>query len=202
MLYDVVKEFENKIAEYTGAKYAIAVDSCSNALFLCCKYLNVKTVFVPKKTYISVPFSIKNAGGNVKFIDLNWNRCYTLYPYPIYDSAIYIKRNLIPESFAKSGDYFICLSFHYKKILPIGRGGMILTNNLDAVNWFKKARFNGRNECDLINDNVDMIGWNFYMTPEQAARGLYLLQFLPDEPIIYKEEYPDLSKMKVFNNGM
>ncbi len=40
--YNIVRMFEEEMAHYTGAKYAVSVDSCTNALFLCCKYLEVK----------------------------------------------------------------------------------------------------------------------------------------------------------------
>ena len=36
--YLVVKKFEDSVAEYTGSKYAVSVDSCTNALFLCLMY--------------------------------------------------------------------------------------------------------------------------------------------------------------------
>ena len=32
--YKIVKMFEEEICDYTGAPYAISVDSCTNALFL------------------------------------------------------------------------------------------------------------------------------------------------------------------------
>ena len=35
----VTEQFETALATYTGAKFAIAIDNCSNALFLCLKYL-------------------------------------------------------------------------------------------------------------------------------------------------------------------
>ena len=47
--YKIVKMFEEEIAEYTGAKYAVSVDSCTNALFLCCTYLNVDEVIIPMR---------------------------------------------------------------------------------------------------------------------------------------------------------
>ena len=34
--YEVVRMFERAIADYTGAPYAVSVDSCTNALFLSC----------------------------------------------------------------------------------------------------------------------------------------------------------------------
>ena len=42
--YKIVRMFEEEIAEYTGSPYAVSVDSCTNALFLVCKYLKVKKV--------------------------------------------------------------------------------------------------------------------------------------------------------------
>ena len=56
--YKVVKMFEEEVAHYTGAPYAVSVDSCTNALMLCCKFLKVKEVTIPTKTYLSVPQSI------------------------------------------------------------------------------------------------------------------------------------------------
>ena len=40
--WDVVDTFEKKVAAYAGAKLAVSVDSCTNALFLCLKYLRAK----------------------------------------------------------------------------------------------------------------------------------------------------------------
>jgi dTDP-4-amino-4,6-dideoxygalactose transaminase len=70
--------------------------------------------------------------------------------------------------------FFYCLSFHYSKHIPIGRGGMILTDDKKAVNWFRVMRNDGRREIPKELDDVKLMGWNFYMTPEQAARGLSL----------------------------
>ena len=60
--YSIVKMFEDEIADFTGSKYAVSVDSCTNAIFLICKYLNVSEVIIPSKTYLSVPQSIIHAG--------------------------------------------------------------------------------------------------------------------------------------------
>ena len=65
--YKIVQMFEEEVALYTNAPYAISVDSCTNALFLCCKYLKVNEVTIPSKTYLSVPMSIIHAGGEVVF---------------------------------------------------------------------------------------------------------------------------------------
>jgi len=196
-VYDNVKEFENTIAEWSGAKYGVAVESCTAALFLCCKYLNVEEVEIPKFTYPGVPCSIINAGGRVKFRNEDWKGVYQLMPYPIWDGALRFKPNMY-----KGG--FHCLSFHMKKHLPIGRGGMILTNDLDAVEWFKRMRFDGRRELPLEQDTFDMVGWNMYMTPEQAVRGLQLFstinQKCNDDLITGRQGYPDLSKCQIYTS--
>lgn len=186
--YKVVNDFENAMSNFVGSKYAVAVDSCTNALFLCCKFLNVKNVTIPAKTYVSVPCSIIHAGGKVKFEQLEWEGSYQLKPYPIYDSACKLSKNMYePETYQ-------CISFTYNKILNIGKGGMIFTDNYQAVQWLRKARYEGRDEVPLTEQEVfDFAGWNMYMTPEQAARGLTLLPYLKDQNI-RKPVYPDLSE--------
>ena len=97
--------------------------------------------------------------------------------------------------------HFFCLSFHGKKVLPIGRGGMILTDSKEARDWFKLARFDGRHEQSLSGDTLAMAGWNMFMTPEQAARGLELLQWLPDVNIDKRDQYQDLSRYKFYTEA-
>ncbi len=143
--FKVVQLFEEEVADYAGSPYAVSVDNCTNAIFLCLKYLkdkyslsNTTEITIPSKTYLSVPQSIIHAG----FIPVfdkrketnNWSGIYKLEPLPIYDSAKRFTSNMyIPGT-------FMCLSFHIKKHLKMGKGGMILTDNEKAVEWFKKAR--------------------------------------------------------------
>lgn len=199
--YNVVRDFEKAIADFTSAPYAVSVESCSAALFLSCLYSDVKRlaqVWIPKYTYPSVPASVVNAGGRVAFRDVEWQESgrYKLGNTSIIDSAKQLSRDMyIPG-------HFVCLSFHGKKILPIGRGGMILTDNGEAAEWFKSARFDGRHEgVPLDTDALVMPGWNMYMTPEQAARGLMLLHWLPDHNIAPPDPYQDLSKYKFYTEA-
>ncbi len=196
-LYKIVQMFEEEIAEYTGAPYAVSLDSCTNSLFLCLKYLNIAEgmkIDVPKKTYLSVPMSIIHAGGIPRFTDVEWSGIYQLKPLPVYDSA----KRLTSDMYIK--DSYMCLSFHIKKLLSIGKGGMILTDNKDSVDWFKKARYEGRSEKFYKDDDIDMIGWNMYMTPQQAAHGLALMQNYPKHVSDMGEAggYKDLTIMTVF----
>lgn len=190
--YKIVQMFEEEIADYTGSPYAVALDNCTDAIFLCCTYLKVSEVTIPKKTYLSVPQSIMSSGGKVKFDDIDWKGIYQLSPYPIYDSARRFTSNMyIPNS-------FMCLSFHPKKILKMRKGGMILTDNEDAYKWFKKARHEGRDEIPYTQDNIKMIGWNMYMTPPDAADGLWLMSSMSKHNEDTYEDYPDLTKNDLF----
>lgn len=176
--WDIVDAFEDKVAKYAGSKYAVSVDNCTNAMFLCLKYLGAKgTITLPKKTYLSVPGLVIHAGCKIKFEDIEWSGIYQLSPYPIIDGATRFTKNMYVN------DTFHCLSFHIRKVLPIAKGGMILTNDKNAYDWFRLARYEGRNNREpheKISD-LTILGWNFYMPPEQAARGIEIFNTLPEQ---------------------
>jgi dTDP-4-amino-4,6-dideoxygalactose transaminase len=176
--YDIITEFENTIAKYTGSKYGVATDSCVHAIFLSLLYLKEigeihegDSITVPKQTFRSVPNYIRHAGLRPYGVDMKWTSCYPLWPTRIYDSALLFDKDIYIE------DTFFCLSFQYRKTLPIGRGGMILTDDENAVKRLKELRLNGKD------------GWNMYMMPEQAARGLTLFE-MREKKSGYKD-YPD-----------
>jgi len=203
-VYDVTNEFEKRLADYTGAKYAVTVDNQSNALFLALMYENVKDqeITIPCRTYPSVPCEIIHAGAKVKFSPNKGKTltgAYQLEPSNVWDSALRFTSNMyIPGS-------HMCVSFtgpykHFK----LSKGGAILTDNHEAYLWFKRARYSGRRECSYHDDNFDMLGWNFYMMPELAARGLLLMaQFYnmdgtPKHNADLTMPYPDLSKFEIY----
>lgn len=181
--WGVVDIFEKRIAEYAGSKYAVSVDCCTNALFLCLKYLKAEgTITLPSRTWISVPCTVKHTGCDLKFEDYQWSGAYQLRPYPIYDGAVRMKRGMFKQG------TFHCLSFHIRKHIPIGKGGMILTDDKEAYDWFRTVRYEGRTMGDdgvnyviYKNDHIKSMGWNMYMTPEQAARGLELFEKTSDD---------------------
>lgn len=205
-VYKITEDFEEAICKYTGAKYCVTVDNASNALFLALMYENVKDkiISIPSRTYPSVPCEIIHAGGKVKFYEVDGTTikgAYQLNPTKIWDSALRFTHDMyIPNT-------HMCISFTgpYKH-LKLSKGGAILTDDYEAMLWFKRARFSGRRECSYHDDNFDMIGWNFYMMPELAARGLLLMaQFynLDGSPKVNEDlqmSYPDLSKFKIYTN--
>jgi len=203
-IYRVTEEFEKELATYTGAPHAVALDNSSNALFLALMYEGVKgtTVTIPARTYPSVPCEIIHAGGKVKFEAVEGETltgAYQLKPTRTWDSALRFTSDMYIK------DTFMCLSFTGPhKHLKLSKAGAILTDNENAYEWFKRARFSGRREKSYHDDEFDMLGWNFYLMPEIAARGVLLMnQFYnldgskkhnPDITL----PYPDLSKFSVF----
>mgnify|MGYP003676823269 FL=1 len=76
----------------------------------------------------------------------------------------------------------------------------------EAYDWFIKARYEGRSFDDGISyqeDEIDIMGWNMYMSPEQAARGLWLLQHYPvhSEDQIEDPDYRDITTFPLFKNN-
>ena len=97
----------------------------------------------------------------------------------------------------------MCLSFHLKKNVPIGKGGMILTDSKEAYKWMYLAVYEGRDRRenhDSIND-LDTLGWNMYMTPEQAAYGIELFEDYHNN-VAYLDKYKDLSDFKIFKRDL
>ena len=185
----VTKQFEEEICNYTGAPFAVTVNSCTMAILLACAYHKVGLVKIPKRTYVSVPQSIIHAGGVPEYEDLDWIGQYQLKPYPIYDSA-----RLFTSGMYKEGT-MQCVSFHWSKTLGLQQGGAILHDNDQADEWLRRARFDGRNEGIAPKDDTFKdIGWHCYLSPEISALGLMRLSLLPkDNAPLPNDPYPDLS---------
>lgn len=203
--YQVVIDFEEAIAKYCGSKYAVAVESCTSAIFLSLIYMRQVNewkfpgpIVIPARTYPGVACSVIHAGFFIReFSQEKWEGEYEIGYTDVWDAALRFKRGMYHGGLQ-------CLSFHIKKHLKIGRGGAILTDDLDAVNWLRRARFDGRNPVPLLEDNFTMLGYNMYMQPDQAARGLQLLQALGNRELddlrVEDQKYPDLSKFPIYTN--
>ena len=207
-IYKITEEFEEKLADYTGARFAVTLDNMSNGLFLSLYYEHKvknrtdKVISIPCRTYPSVPCEIIHAGLKVNFYPVEGTTikgAYELKGSNVWDSALSFTADMY-----RPGTH-MCVSFtgpykHFK----LSKGGAILTDDYDAYCWFKRARYSGRRECSYHEDNLDMIGWNFYMMPELAARGLLLMgQFyeIGGKKKHNKDlelPYPDLSKFEIY----
>jgi len=200
MSFEVIKTFENKIAEFFGAPFAVAVDCCTHGLELCLRYQNFSYINVPRHTYISVPFLSKKLGIQLKWTDEKWKDYYYLTNHegfdPIIDAAILWKEDsYIPRS-------FMCISFQFRKHLSLGRGGIILTDNKDAAIELKRMSYDGRSPDSPWGDqDISSMGYHYYMTPETAQQGLNKLDdAIKTTPRQWSiDDWPDVSKMRIFN---
>ena len=116
--WDVVEMFEQEVANFAGCKYGIAIDNCTDGLFLCLKYVNAEgEIVIPARTYCSVPMVIIQNGCKVKFVDYEWSGIYRLEPTNVYDGAV-----RWTEGMYEAGDGYQVVSFQLKKRIPIGKG--------------------------------------------------------------------------------
>ena len=148
-----------------------------------------------KHTYLSIPMTFEKLNLDWRFKNFKWNGYYYI-TNNIIDSAVYWKHNgYIPST-------YMCLSFQFKKHLNVGRGGMILTDDYESYNKLKKMSYDGRlPNIPWAEQNVDTIGYHYYMTPEIAELGLDRFKIVKDlEPKQWSwKDYPDLTTMSVFN---
>ena len=192
-----VAEFEKVIAEFYNAPYAVATDCCTHAIELCLRLIKPAQVSCPSHTYLSVPMTFDKLNIDWTFNEEQWSDYYYIGNTNIIDAAVYWKNN---GYIAKS---MMCLSFQFKKHLNIGRGGMILLDNEEQYQKLKKMRYDGRtDDKPWAEQDVDTIGYHYYMTPENAEIGLQRF-----DDVFYKQpkqwsylDYPDLKKMSVFND--
>ena len=196
MSFEIVKEFENKIASFFGAPYAVAFDSCTHGIEACLYLTNAKKIIVPKRTYISIPFLAKKMNISLEWKDENWKDYY------------YITENIIDAAVLWKGKSFIngtfmSLSFQYQKHLSLGRGGAVLCSNKNEYDALKKLSYDGRIPgMPWRNQDIESFGLHYYMTPETAQMGIDKLdKAIKTNPKDWKIlEWPDLSLLKVFKN--
>lgn len=197
-MFEVVTEFENKVAEFFGAPYAIAVDSCTHGVELALRYTQVDHITVPKHTYLSIPFLANKLWIDLFWKDENWVDYYYLTDQVIDAAVLWKPNSYIPGT-------FMGISFQYQKHLSLGRGGVILTDNKEAAIQLKKMSYDGRlPNIPWRDQNIDTIGYHYYMTPETAQKGLDKLpeaiQTVPRQWVI--TDWPDLTQMEIFKNNL
>jgi dTDP-4-amino-4,6-dideoxygalactose transaminase len=207
-IYKITEDFEKSLSDYTGAPYVVTLDNMSNGLFLALYYEHKikdrteKIITIPSRTYPSVPCEIIHTGLKVEFEPVEGKTikgAYQLKGSNVWDSALRFTADMyIPNT-------HMCISFtgpykHFK----LSKGGAILTDDYQSYLWFKRARYSGRRETSYHDDHFDMLGWNFYMMPELAARGMLLMnQFYnldgtKKHNLDLELPYPDLSKYEIY----
>jgi len=196
--FNQVEQFESAVAQFYDAPYGVAVDCCTHGLELCLRYTQADKILVPKQTYLSVAMLAEKLNIHRDFIDDEWENYYYLTD-KIVDAAVYWEKN------SYINGTFMVLSFQFKKHLSLGRGGMILTDNEDAAKELKKMSYDGRdnNTGPWAEQNIETIGYHYYMTPETATLGLHKFNdAICTTPKKWSYlDYPLLTNFKVFQNG-
>ena len=195
MSFEVVTQFEDEVSKFFGAQYGVAVDCCTHAIELCLRYQEIKYYTVPKRTYISVPFLAAKLGIEFDWKDEEWQDYYYLGETNIIDAAVlWRKDSYIPNT-------FMCVSFQYRKHLNLGRGGIILTDDEKSAKILKKMSYDGRlPDVPWREQDINLIGYHYYMTPETAQNGILKLpEAVNTKPRQWTvEDWPDLTQMEIF----
>ena len=186
MGFEKIAEFESALAKFTGAPYAVMTDCCTHAIELCLRYDKSSRVLFPAHTYLSIPMTMHKLGISYDYTDKQWIGEYQFISTRIWDSARLLKQDMYRPGQLQ------CLSFGHGKPLSIGRGGAVLTDDVEVYDTLKQQCYDGR---DLTispwqDQKVFRVGYHYKPTIEEAVRGLELLPTVDQGPKYH--EYPDL----------
>ena len=184
-----INEFESALAKFTGAPYAVMTDCCTHAIELCLLYDNITRVQFPAHTYLSIPMTMHKLNISYDYTDKPWIGEYQFIGTRIWDSA-----RLLKEGMYRPGQ-LQCLSFGYTKPLEIGRGGAVLTDDVEVYDVLSQQRYDGR---DLSispweQQKIFRVGYHYKPTIEEAVIGLEKLPAVDQEPKYF--QYPDLREI-------
>jgi len=81
----------------------------------------------------------------------------------------------------------VCFSFHPRKVITTGDGGMITTSSVEAAERLRRLRHHGMTVSDVerhastkfTRESYDEVGYNYRMTDVQAAIGVEQVRRLP-----------------------
>jgi len=190
MSFQPLFEFEQALADYTGAPYVVLTDGCTHAIELCLRYDQVKSTKFTAYTYLSVPMLMHHLDIEYEMVTEKWQGEYQFYGTRIWDSA----RRLEPGMYRPG--QFQCLSFGWTKPLQLGKVGAILLDDYEAYKKFSRQRADGRDlnlpwetETELI------LGYHYCPTLELCARGLELLPTVNEQPKYV--QYPDCRNVRI-----
>ena len=195
--FDKIAEFEQQLAKFTGAPYAVMTDCCTHAIELCLRYDQVKECRFTPYTYLSIPMTMHKLGIEYQFVEerkQTWKGEYYFYGTRISDTARRLEQDMYrPGS-------LMCLSFGHGKPLNIGRGGAILLDDVEEYDHLRQMRYDGR-DLSITPWQQQLtfrIGYHYRPTIEEAERGIELLaKYQSTEPVYV--EYPDLRKITIIH---
>jgi len=193
-MFDKILKFEQELAAYTGAPYAIMTDCCTHAIELCLRHEPVREVVMTPYTYLSIPMIMHKLGIQYYYREEEWIGEYRFHGTRIWDSA----RRCEPNMY-RSGQ-MQCLSFGNTKPLHIGRGGAILLDDQAAYEAIICMRYDGRdlNISPWQEQKIFRVGYHYKPTIEEAELGMALLEGLKEDPKTpVFVQYPDLRTITI-----
>ena len=196
--FNTVTEFEQTIAEFFGAPEAVAVDCCTHGIELCLRLAQPQQVTCPEHTYISIPFTFEKLNLTWQWERNLWSGQYLIGGTNIVDAASVWERGQY-----QSGTMTV-LSFQFQKAMKLGRGGMILLDDTAAAQQLRAMSYDGRQRgTGWREQQINHIGYHYYMTPETAALGLEKFKILQHVRWAHQiwSDYPYLPNMPVFKNA-
>jgi len=166
-----VIQFEEKIADYVGAKYAVTFNSATSAIFLLLLNKNI-TVDIPSILPPVVINAIVTSNNKYNFYDdVNWvGDSYVLHnfgDYKIVDSAQKLEKN----QFKKECNPEDLMIFSFYPTKPIGScdGGMIVSDDLNKILHLKEMALNGMSFSENNWDRkIKFPGYKMYMNSIQC----------------------------------
>jgi dTDP-4-amino-4,6-dideoxygalactose transaminase len=179
-------DFEQALAEYTGAPYAVVTDSCTHALELCFRLNEVTYTEFTAYTYLSIPQLVRQLGIRYELKDQQWEGEYQFGYTNIWDSARRLERGMYRAGHKQ------CLSFGNGKPLQLGRVGAILLDDEPAYQTLSQMRSDGRDLRILpwTTQQTFRQGYHYCPTLETCQLGLEKLPLVDEKPKYI--QYPDL----------
>jgi perosamine synthetase len=185
----VTREFEERIAQYVGTKYAVAVSSGTTGLFLVYKALGITEAVTTPFSFIATVTAMYMANVKPHFADIN-RMTYNIdhakasrfnmpcVPVDVFGNpASTDYETVILDSCESLGTkvhrkFDACVyAFYPNKVLTSGEGGVICTDRKDIADYCIMARNQGRSPSDeWLNSSI--CGWNFRMSDIHAAIGV------------------------------
>ena len=221
-----VIEFEQMVADFVGARFAVATNSCTSALHVSLLLQGVKEgdeVICPAFTCMATANAIRHAGAFPVFVEID-PRTFNLDPNAVdravtprtraimvvhqiglvadMDSLREIARKhhlaIVEDAATALGGTYkgkaigslgspTCFSFHPRKVITTGEGGMITTDDPDLAERARILRSHGASISDLERHKARGViyaaypeaGYNYRMTDMQAAMGIEQMKKLP-----------------------
>ena len=192
--FNAILQFEQALAEYTGAPYAIMTDCCTHAIELCLRYQRVDQVAFTAWTYLSIPMLMHKLGIEYTYTDEPWIGEYRFHGTTIWDSARRLENNMYMPGQMQ------CLSFGHNKPLQIGHGGAILLDNKEAYGFLLQQRYDGRDlsVSPWQEQRVFKVGYHYRPSIEDALHGLEKLPLVNEQPKYH--DYPDLRDITIIGD--